>query len=201
MTAAEMRDLFDQLQDKSNNPWFDVTEKDRFLTIAQWKIINQAIKELEEDNDATDRIRTLIKTDAQLTNASSVLLTGGSGVFDDASAAAADPVAILNFSKSDIEFKPVRWNDIKKFEDNTYKASSATAGSERYYYTVSSTGYTLYPAQNAQSIDIVYIMEPTAIDDLPERMHRKQVAMAMAETGYVTEDQALIMVGEKGEVE
>ena len=194
MTAVEMRALFDDLQDKSNAPWFDDAEKDRYMTIAMWKIINEVIKDLEEDKDNTERIRTLIKSDTQSTDANSIL---ANSVFDDASGAVADPVLLMSVSKGGVPFRRVRHSDIGKFEENTYKAATATAGS----YTAISTGYKMYPSQVSQAMDIVYIMKPTAIDDLPDRMHNKQVAMAMEETGYTTEAQALVMMGEQASTE
>jgi hypothetical protein len=194
MTAVEMRALFDDLQDKSNAPWFDDNEKDRYMTIAMWKIINEVIKDLEEGKDNTERIRTLIKEDSQSTDANSILLNS---VFDDADGSTADPVLLMSVSKGGVPFRWVRHSDIGKFEENTYKAATSTAGS----YTAISTGYKMYPSQVSQAMDIVYIMKPTAIDDLPDRMHNKQVAMAMEETGYTTEAQALVMMGEQASAE
>jgi hypothetical protein len=302
MDAAAMRTLFDTLQDKTGEPWFEDSEKDQFLTIAQWKIINQAIDELEADKDAINRINTLVKdspspfkanslgflqkssvetslggdsvvmplsfktlpvattrvtlsgTSGEVTNIfiNGVSVMSGSESFDtDLSTTAANVASNINSNIStpnytassdgatitiyalpgtgttpngyvvlasvisgdlsasdepmsggiDADQKPIefaRSNDIARFEDNTYKKSS----DDYPKYTESDLGWQIY----ADSAGLFYmtgtfIVEPTAIDDLPARMHNKQVAMAMAETGLVTEAEALAMIGARGEAE
>jgi hypothetical protein len=198
MTAANMRLLFDQLQEKTNAPWFDDTEKDRFLTIAQWKIINEVIKDLEEDKDNLERIKTLVRYDPLAVTAARIPYT----VFkDSAGTGTASPVLVLSINDSTTlgkKWKFARHNDINKFNDNTYKAPSST----NPYYTIDSVGYKLW-GDFAPATDpvVTYIASPTAVDSLPERMHNKQVAMAMEETGFVTEAQALIMMGEQAAAE
>ena len=44
--------------------------------------------------------------------------------------------------------------------------------------------------------EVAYLSKPTAITDLPDYKHYEQVAKAMAKTGYVTESEALIMMGQ-----
>ena len=91
MTATEMRTFFDLLQDKSGSPWFNDSEKDLFLLDVQLDMIGEEIKRLEEDKNSTERIKTLIKSDTQSTDANGVLLDS---VFEDAAAGAAPPLLL-----------------------------------------------------------------------------------------------------------
>jgi len=191
MTASAMRAAFDVLQDVTGSPWFDSDEKDQFLYDSMWDIINDELKVLENDKSSLERIRTLIKADTQSTNGSAILLNS---VFDGSAATELDPVLVLSMHlASGIPLKFVRQADIGMFEDNTYKAATATYPS----YTMISTGYQVYPSSlTTTALDIVYVMQPETVNALPVKTHYEQVAKAMAKTGYTTESQALIMMGE-----
>lgn len=87
--------------------------------------------------------------------------------------------------------KFVRHNDIDKFQENTYKAGVDSAP----LYTISNVGWQTYASTVANvAFSIIVLVAPTAVTDLPVRLHRKQVAKAMTKTGLVTEAQALTLM-------
>lgn len=181
MTIQEMYDWFDILQDKYNSPSFIDAEKDEFLEDSMWNIINTTIDNLEADNASIERIKTLV-TPATASTSISGLLT----LTSDTS------VALLSISLASTgkPLKRLTYNQAQKAEDNTYKKGTAASPN----FTTVVGGYQTLPALNAVSLDYVYIAVPTAIDDLPIAMHRKQVAGAMVKTGLVTEAEALTMM-------
>lgn len=193
-----MRSYFDLLQDKSNSPWFDDDEKDEFLMDVIYDYINEYIGDgntpstLESNKGSADAISTLIET-ASVTSTSA-------GLLDTTQLAAGftgTPFHPLQISLNSVPAKFVRFNDLWKFQNNTYKEASDS----QPLYTIDNSGWKVYAGNvNAKAFSVTAIVHPTAITDLPVHKHYEQVARAMAKTGLVTSDEALAMIGQKAEV-
>jgi hypothetical protein len=197
MIAAEMRTFFDLLQDVSGNPWFSDAEKDLLLEDVIWDYINDFLGDvntppsLEQNKSATAAISTLINPTTAVNVPSTGILTD---TLINAALSVGDiiiPVAIELTNGEPVHF--VRHNDIGKFEDNTYKAGISLEPN----YTIYNASYQFYPKEAYTGVIVTALTKPTATTDLPEHKHWQQVAKAMAKTGYVTESQALVMMGKE----
>ena len=197
MTTQEMRDWFDILQDQYNTPDFTDSEKDEFLTDAQWDFINEYIgdhknaPQLEKNKSAVAAISTLIETvqittlsDGRATHTLLNLETNGGDVIM--------PLAITPAGGKPAHF--MSHNDIGMAEDNTYKAGTSLKPNYTLEHGSTSRLAQLYPAEVYTALSVVVLTEPENIDELPVHVHRKQVAKAMTKTGLVTGDQALTMM-------
>ena len=196
MTAQEMYDYFDQISDVTGNPWFDDSEKDRFLEDIIWDYLNVFLgdrdspPQMEKNKGATEVIRPLIETVA--------VTTGSDGILTDAlintQSSIGDiitPLAI-RLVTTGVPVKFVRQNDIGAFEDNTYLKGISTIPN----YTYDNGGYQLYPKEVYTDLEVICLTKPQAITDLADHIHYQQVARAMAKTGMVVESQALSMMKE-----
>lgn len=81
MTFTQMHDLFDQLIDKVDAPYFDDGEKDRFLNLAQMEFIKQRYSEFEFDEKRREDLVSLV-TEFVVTG-TSILTTWVQGVIDE----------------------------------------------------------------------------------------------------------------------
>lgn len=196
MIAADMRTYFDQLQDKIGSPWFTDDEKDDFLYSVIYDYINEFIGDgdtppsLEKNKGAVEAISTLIKRSSAITIPSTGILTNTLIDAQLSGRTTIHPIMFELATGQPAHF--VRHNDAATFEQNTYKAGASLTPN----YTIYDSSYQFYPKESYTGVIATVIVEPTAITDLPTYKHYEQVAKAMAATGYVTEDQALIMMGE-----
>lgn len=181
MSISEMRGFFDILQDKYNTPYFTDDEKDEFLEDSMWNIINLAVTTLEEDNSSIERVRTLITPATASTDSNGLL-----------SLASSTSVALLTLSlaSTGVPLHRLKHSTLAKAEDNTYKKGTTAYPN----FTAVVGGYQTYPTLATTSLTYIYLKVPTAIDDLPVAIHRKQVAGALTKTGFVTDSQALTMI-------
>lgn len=62
MTNGELHDLLDLLLDKSDLPWFNATEKDRFLNLAQMEFVKERYNRFEVDEKAKQDLATLVRS-------------------------------------------------------------------------------------------------------------------------------------------
>jgi hypothetical protein len=195
MNATEMRSYFDILQDKTNSPWFSDAEKDEFLYDVIYGYINDFIGDgdtppsLEKNKGALQAISTLIKRSTGIAIPSTGILTDTLINAQIGSDTNIHAIAFELTTGEPVHF--VRHNDAAVFEQNTYKAGTSTSPN----YTIYDSSYQFYPKEAYTDVIATVIVEPTAITDLPVYKHREQVAKAMAKTGFVTESEALIMMG------
>ena len=61
MTIEEMHELCDILMDKNNAPWFNSTEKDRFIRLAELEFVKQQVDRYEVDEKGRKNIQTLVR--------------------------------------------------------------------------------------------------------------------------------------------
>jgi hypothetical protein len=193
MIATEMREWFDVLQDKYNTPYFTDNEKDEFLTDAQWDFINEYIgdnenaPQLGKNKSAVAAISTLITT-VPITTAADGQATDTLINTALSTKEIILPLALKPATGEAAHF--LNHNDIGKAEANTFKAGIATAPN----YTIENGLAQLYPKMVYTALEVTALTKPLTITDLPEHIHRKQVAKAMTKTGLVTEDEALTMM-------
>ncbi|MBR9682118.1 MAG: hypothetical protein GOV02_00405, partial [Candidatus Aenigmarchaeota archaeon] len=62
MTNLELHDLVDILLDKYQAPWFDATEKDRFLNLALMEYVKENYSKFELDEKVKQNILPLVRT-------------------------------------------------------------------------------------------------------------------------------------------
>ena len=149
---------------------------------------------LEENKSAAAAISTLINPTTAVNVPSTGILTD---TLINAALSVGDiiiPVTIELTTGEPVHF--VRHNDAAVFEQNTYKAGLSLVPN----YTIYNAKYQFYPKEAYTGIIVMALTKPVAITDLPEHKHWAQVAKAMEKTGYVTEAQALIMMGTQAEV-
>ena len=191
-----MRSYFDLLQDKTNAPWFDTDEKDEFLYSVIYDYINKAIGDgdtppsLERNKGELQAISTLVKRSTAITIPSTGILTDALIEAQLSTDTVVHPVAFELSSGEPVRF--VRHNDVAVFEQNTYKAGTSLTPN----YTIYDSAYQFYPKEGYTGVIATVIVDPTAITDLPVYKHYEQVAKALEKTGYVTENQALVMMGQ-----
>jgi len=182
MNAAAMRTWFDTLQDKTNEPWFSDAEKDEFLEDAMWDIINDTVSKAKQDVRVLSRISTLVTQLTQSTTSAGLFALAGSDNVDILSLRLASDDKQLHFYSQD---------KIMRIESNSYKKGTASNPN----FSPVAGGYQTYPVLNVVSLKAVYIKVPSTAQDLPDSMHRRQVALAMVKTGLVTEAEATSMIG------
>jgi len=193
MIASEMREYFDILQDKTGSPWFTDAEKDEFLYSVIYGYINEFIGDgdtpptLEKNKGATAAISTLLEKSTEITVPSTGRLTN---TLINAEITGDAIMVVSMKNDSDLPIRFVRHNDLDTFRQNTYKAPSAT----QIYYSIIADGYQLTP-ESAHLVRATVLVEPAAITSLPIYKHYEQVAKAMAKTGFVTEAEALVIMG------
>lgn len=196
MDATAMRSYFDLLQDKSNSPWFDSDEKDEFLYSVIYDYINKAIGDgdtppsLERNKGELQAISTLIKRSGAITIPSTGILTNTLIDAQLSSRTTIHPVAFELATGEPVHF--ARHNDAAVFEQNTYKAGDSLTPN----YTIYDSAYQFYPKEVYTGVIATVIVDPATITDLPVYKHYEQVAKAMAKTGFVTESEALVMMGQ-----
>ena len=61
MTIEEMHDLCDILMDKNNAPWFNPSEKDKFIRLAELEFVKQQVDRYEVDEKGRKNIQTLVR--------------------------------------------------------------------------------------------------------------------------------------------
>jgi len=200
MTAIQMRDWFDILQDKYNTPYFTDAEKDEFINDAQWDYINEYLGDRETapalgvNKTAVAAMATLIGTvdvAAGLTGLVPIatINTAIDTLFSSSNNAMIIPLAVQPSATG----KPATWhnhNDIHKLEGNLYKAGTTAYPN----YTIDHLGVTLYPREVYANVFITVLKEPITIDEMPASVHHKLIAKAMTKTGLVTENQAITLM-------
>lgn len=71
MTIEEMHDLCDILMDKNNAPWFNPSEKDKFIRLAELEFVKQKVDRYEVDEKGRKDIMTLVRK-STYTNVTSI---------------------------------------------------------------------------------------------------------------------------------
>lgn len=61
MTIIEMHDLADLLIDKANSPWFNPSEKDRFINLAHMEFVEDRCPRFELNKKVRQELSTLVK--------------------------------------------------------------------------------------------------------------------------------------------
>lgn len=62
MTIIEMHDLCDLLIDKANAPWFNPTEKDKFINLAQIEYLDKNYRLFEVNEEIREKLSPLVRS-------------------------------------------------------------------------------------------------------------------------------------------
>lgn len=79
MTILEMHTMCDLLLDKANSPWFNSSEKDKFLNLAHAEFVETRYRQFELDERTRKELLPLVRKFTSATNVSSINLSGISG--------------------------------------------------------------------------------------------------------------------------
>ncbi len=210
MTAAEMLTWFDILQDKFNTPYFTDAEKYNFLNDAQLNFVNDYLN-LNDDSVApvfeanalkNTVIQPLLVEDVSVASAASgiILFTAIETAIDSKYTLTGSKLVhvlsvVENAAGDDVMF--LRQGDLARQEQNEF----TIAGASNRKYRVSRGQITMLPI-GVLTYLISGIKFPIDIaaginSELPLITHRKIVALALVKTGFVTEHQALTLMGEQ----
>lgn len=212
MTAAEMGQYFDLLQDKFSSPYFTDAEKTVFLQRAQVGFVRDLLfpeerqdkVNLELSQDTLNQVNTLIRTLPYFNMSSNGLIpkTGVATALNTLSSGAVlwRPLSIGWTVGGDTRpVKFVRHNDIWEFKQNYFKNPSSLSPK----WTEDGINYTIYPTYSGAKIYFTVLKYPTPIvvdsvtpannvnSDLPDHTHDRVVALALEYAGVSSRDEAL----------
>lgn len=205
MTVQQMHDWFDLIQDKYSSPYFTDTEKDTFLTRAQYQYVNELFPivdspvNVESNINSVECIATLIiETDSPINpSATGKILTN-----NISTEVGSDYMRLLNISVDNgverVAARFRRHNDFYKLEKNSFKAGS----NDVPVYKIVSDGIILAPANTSYGVYFTVIKEPEDIQlgvtepELPAHTHDKVVAIALELAGVASRDEALMVINQ-----
>lgn len=195
MTITQMHEYFDLLLDKSGSPYFEDSEKDLFINMAQIEYVKQlmpsnegGVVNVELDQVVYNNVYPLVYdiTGLTMTASAAILTTTIQTALDTASSSTEKILYILNVSwtksGTTLPVKFTRQNDWFEFERNSFKQGSATQ--PRYKYN--KTNLTFSPLDQSATIALSLLKSPKNVSlsgvvnsEFPDHTHKKIVEMAL----------------------
>lgn len=194
MTAAQQHEYFNLLIDKQGAPYFDNTDRDRFLNMAQLQYVKEllpsnegGIVNVEFDHVNFNNIHTLVyQTGSLIPNSSGeISKTSVQSALDTASGSTESFMYILNVSwtksGSTYPVKFTRHNDFYELELNSFKRGSAS----RPRYRHLGNKFIFTPIDTGAAVKFTLLKQPKDIAygsvncELPEHTHKKVTEMAV----------------------
>lgn len=195
MTITQMHEYFDLLLDKSGSPYFEDSEKDLFINMAQLEYVKQlmpsnegGVVNIELDQVVYNNVYPLVYdiTGLSMNASSNVPVATIQTALDTASSSTEKILYVLNVSwtKSGaiLPVKYTRHNDWFEFERNSFKQGS----SDQPRYKYNKTNFTFSPLDQAAVIALSLVKSPKNVSlagpvdsELPDHTHKKIVEMAL----------------------
>jgi len=177
MLISEMHSYFDVLIDKQGGAYFDDTDRDRFINMAQIQYVKGllpsnegGIVNLEHDHINFNNIQTLVFQTAGLTANSSgeITSTAVQSALDTASSSTEPFMYIMNVSwtKSGATYpvKFTRHNDFYEQELNSFKQAKATRPKYRHL----ASKFIFAPVDTAASVKFTLLKYPKAVQSMEQ---------------------------------
>jgi len=206
MTAVEMGQWFDLIQDKFNAPYFNDTEKSLYLTRAQENLVLSSVSNIinpdpdfENTEQDVEKVQSLIYDDLSVASVVTGIVTTASIITAlNIRTGGADTI-IRIISVKDSSGRPImyiRHNDEPRMETNVFKQSDNSKIKRKSI----AEGIRLIP--NAiHTISVTVVKTPLDIDiataknsELPKLTHNKIVAKALQLASVTTQDEALLLI-------
>jgi len=194
MTLAQQHEYFNLLIDKQGAPYFDDTDRDRFINMAQLQYVKEllpsnegGIVNLEFDHINFENIQTLVYQTAGLSaNASGeILKTAVQTALDTASSDTSPFMYVMNVSwtksGSTYPVKFTRHNDWYEIELNSFKQGKAT----RPRYRHLSNKFVFSPIDTGASVKFTLLKQPKDVEtgvtdcELPSHTHKAITELAV----------------------
>lgn len=194
MDSAAMHEYFNVLIDKQGGAYFDDTDRDRFINMAQIEYVKELLPSneggavnLEFDHVNFHNIQPLVYQTAGLSANSSGEITTASvqTALNTASSSTEPYMYVMNVSwtKSGATYpvKFTRHNDFYEIELNSFKQGKST----RPRYRHLGTKFVFSPIDTSASIKFTLLKQPVDVElnvtdcELPSHTHKKITEMAV----------------------
>jgi len=185
MTIAAMHDLADLLIDKADAPWFNATEKDRFINLASMEMAKNRYSEFEFNEKRRKDLLSLVRVE-EIASSANVNLEIIPDFLFVLSLAADFNDTSCNRVLSQISVRPMQLDDYRRAQhdpfnqptdDEPFYIERNTGGSRQLEVKSTTTPTRLY---------LDYLKRPAEVSlsgnidsDFPEHMHEEIVNLAV----------------------
>ena len=192
MTILEMHNLCDLLLDKADAPWFNPTEKDTFINLAQMEFVKTRYSEFEVNEKRREDLVTLVRKITLLNtkevNLNSVpeflFVLSVSGLIEDCGR------DILE------EISPVQHDDFVRNQKDPFNKSTEKNISYLQLNNGTSNVLEIQLEDNLKEVRLVYLKTPVNVSivtptncELPPHTHEEIVNLAVRKMMMTVQDQ------------